>query len=135
MEQNFMVDLNEVAHGTLATRFNEELKRVLENIADPNTDADKKRTITITVNVAGDQDRDVLYTDIVVRSKLQPARPATTKLMMGVNPNGNMTASELKSGAQGQMYIDTDSDLAHDTGQKVDEHNQVIDLRKHGGND
>lgn len=55
-----MIDLNSFADGALFERVNIELKKVLENIADPNTDPKKVRKINITIAVAGDQQRDVL---------------------------------------------------------------------------
>ncbi|MCT4573522.1 replication terminator protein, partial [Bacillus thuringiensis] len=52
-----MIDLNSFADGALFERVNIELKKVLENIADPNTDPKKVRKINITIAVAGDQQR------------------------------------------------------------------------------
>lgn len=38
----YIINLNEFADGAALERFNREMKRVLENIADPNTDPTKK---------------------------------------------------------------------------------------------
>ncbi|MRB19240.1 replication terminator protein, partial [Bacillus thuringiensis] len=59
-----MIDLNSFADGALFERVNIELKKVLENIADPNTDPKKVRKINITIAVAGDQQRDVLNCEV-----------------------------------------------------------------------
>jgi hypothetical protein len=48
------IDLNTFANGALAERANEELQKILENIADPNTDAKKKRKLTLTITLSAD---------------------------------------------------------------------------------
>lgn len=132
MEELYMVNLNDFAEGALAARFNEELQKVLENIADPNTDPKKNRTITVQVNVHGDERRDVLNASVVAKSKLQPAIETDTKILMGADERGNIIGKELKSGIKGQMFIDDDGDLAHDTGEKAEEDDpsRVISFRE-----
>ena len=90
MEFEYMVDLNEFADGALAARFNEELQKVLDNIADPNTDPKKARTVTVQVKFYGDDRRDVINASVVAKSKLLPAKEADTKLLMGADNNGNI---------------------------------------------
>ena len=121
MEFEYMVDLNEFADGALAARFNEELQKVLDNIADPNTDPKKARTVTIQVKFYGDERRDVINASVVAKSKLLPAKEADTKLLMGADNNGNIIGKELRSGVKGQMFVDGDGDVATDTGEKVNE--------------
>lgn len=128
-----MVDLNKFADGALAARFNEELQKVLANIADPNTEPHKNRTITVTVQVHGDENRDVLNASVVAKSKLLPAKEVTTKIMMGADDYGNIVGKELRSGIKGQMFLDSDGDLAQDDGQKVeneDDPDKVISFRE-----
>lgn len=130
MGNDYMVNLNDFAEGALAARFNEELQKVLDNIADPNTDPKKNRTITIQVKVHGDERRDVVNASVVARSKLQPAIEADTKLLMGADKRGNIVGKELKSGIKGQMFLDSDGDVAEDDGTKAeDNHNRVISFR------
>lgn len=129
----YMVDLNEFAEGALAARFNEELQKVLENIADPNTEPHKNRTITVQVKIHGDERRDVVNTGVTVKSKLLPAKEADTKMMMGMDDNGNVVGKELKSGIKNQMFIDDDGDVAQDDGTKIEEKpdpNRVISFRE-----
>jgi len=116
---NNIVNLNEFAEGALAHRFNEELQRIMENIADPNTDPKKARTLTVTVKVSGDDGRDVLNSSVSVTSKLLPAKEADTKILMGADKNGRIVGNELKSGIKDQMFIDKEGDVADDVGDKV----------------
>lgn len=118
-ENEYMVDLNQFAEGALAARFNEELGRVLENIADPNTDPKKNRKITVEVQVHGDDKRDVLNAAVVAKSKILPAKEVETKVMMGADNNGNVVGKELKSGVKGQMFLDGEGDVSQDDGEKV----------------
>ena len=46
-----MIDLSGLADGAVSERFQLELQRVLENIADPNTDPKKARTLTLTLTL------------------------------------------------------------------------------------
>lgn len=119
----YIINLNEFADGAALERFNREMKRVLENIADPNTDPTKKRTLTMTVTLTADDARDVVATDVQVKSKLVPANSVGSKLLIDVDGSGNLVGRELKSGVKGQTYINDDGDVAEDTG-------KVIDFRK-----
>lgn len=130
MEDTNMVSLNEFANGALAARFNEELQKVLENIADPNTEPHKNRKITVEVTLAGDENREIIDVLVVAKSKLLHAKHASTKLIMGVDENLNIVGQELKSGLKGQMFIDSENEVVTDTGEKLDETDKVIDFRK-----
>jgi hypothetical protein len=115
----YMIDLNEFAEGALAAKVNAELEKVLENIADPNTDPKKNRTITVSIKIHGDEKRDVLNTTVSTKVSLQPMKEVETKMMMGTDDNGNIIGKELRSGVKGQMFFDNDGDIAQDTGEKV----------------
>lgn len=131
MTDNMMIDLNHFAEGALAARFNEELLKVLENIADPNTEPNKNRSITVTVNIHGDENRDVVNASVVAKSKLLPSKEVNTKILMGATDEGIVIGKELRSGVKGQMFFDGDGDVAKDTGEKVeeDDSNRVISFR------
>ncbi|WP_246202673.1 replication terminator protein [Virgibacillus doumboii] len=131
-ENQYMVDLNEFADGALAARFNEELQKVLDNIADPNTIPEKARKVTVEVSIYGDERRDVVNASVVAKSKLLPAKQADTKMLMGADDNGNVVGKELRSGVKGQMFFDNDGDVAQDTGEKAEaeDDNRVISFRE-----
>lgn len=116
---DYMIDLNEFAEGALAAKVNTELEKVLENIADPNTDPKKNRTITISIKIHGDEKRDVLNTSVSTKSSLVPMKEVETKLMMGADKKGNIVGKELRSGVKGQMFLDPEGDVAQDDGEKV----------------
>ncbi|MGE6718691.1 replication terminator protein [Peribacillus frigoritolerans] len=114
-----IIDLNTFAEGALSERFNNELQRVLENIADPNTDPKKTRKLTMTVAFNADEKRDVIFTSVLAKLSLAPAKQIEAKLMMDFDGNGKITGAELKSGVKGQTFIDTDGDISTDQGEKI----------------
>jgi hypothetical protein len=115
-----IIDLNLFADGALAERANIELQKILENIADPNTDAKVKRKLTMTITLAADDKRDVVLTNVVAKSTLAPAKHIEAKLIMDLDSNGNITGAELKSGIKGQTYVNVDTgEILDDIGSKV----------------
>lgn len=116
------VKLGELDEGALQERFEYEMKKVIENISDPNTDFKKKRKITIDLEITTDEYRDQIYIEHEVKSKLTPREKRTTKALINVDMEGNVIANELKSGEKGQMYFDADdSTLKDDTGKPVEQ--------------
>jgi hypothetical protein len=126
-----IIDLNTFADGALVERTNVELQKILENIADPNTDPKKKRTLTITISLAADDNRDVVLTSVVAKSKLAPAKDIQAKLIMDLDNNGKVTGAELKSGVKGQMFMDVETgEVLDDTGSKVETiEGKIINLK------
>lgn len=115
-----IIDLNTFADGALAERANVELQKILENIADPNTDAKVKRKLTLTITLAADDKRDVVLTNVVGKSTLAPAKPIEAKLIMDLDNEGKVTGAELKSGIKGQTYVDIETgEIQDDRGTKI----------------
>lgn len=114
-----MIDLADFAGGAVAERFNIELQRVLENIADPNTDPKKPRKLILTLTVKADENRDIANVSIQTKTSLVPAKDIETKIVMDYDAKGNVVGAELKSGAKGQMFIDDDGEIADDRGNKI----------------
>lgn len=114
------IDLNAFADGALAERANEELQKILENIADPNTDAKVKRKLTITITLKADNKRDVIQTNVIAKSTLAPAEPIEAKILMDLDNEGKVTGAELKSGIKGQTFVDMETgEIQEDTGTKI----------------
>jgi hypothetical protein len=113
------IDLTNFADGSVAEKFNQELQKVLENIADPNTDPKKVRKLTLTIKVAGNDKREVLDVQVEAKSALIPAKAIETKLIMDYDNKGRVTGAELKSGIKGQTFLDTEGDVSDDIGNKI----------------
>lgn len=115
-----IIDLNTFAEGALSERFNQELQKILENIADPNTDATKVRKLTVTLSLKADDKRDVVLSSLVAKATLAPAKQIEAKLLMDLDSDGRITGAELKSGIKGQTFIDVETgEIQDDTGSKI----------------
>ena len=114
-----LISLSDFANGAVEERFGQELQRVLENIADPNTDPGKARKLQVTLTIKGDENRDIASVEIQAKSTLVPARNVKTAIILDQDSKGHVVAAELKSGSKGQMFTDTDGDVADDKGNKV----------------
>ena len=94
---NEPLSLSNIYQGGAIEAFDHELKAVLENIDDINTNPDAERSVTLVMKIKPDKDRDVGKVKIEVKSKLAPAQALETKLYMekgtaqemfkGQNPN------------------------------------------------
>jgi hypothetical protein len=113
------IDLNTFANGAFAEKFNTEMRKAYENIKDPNTDAKKTRTVTMTVKINGDDERDLGFVQVGSKSSLAPHKDVATKIVLDRDNEGRVVGAELKSGAKGQTYIDHEGDIAEDTGKKI----------------
>ncbi|WP_078430467.1 hypothetical protein [Alkalihalobacterium alkalinitrilicum] len=113
-----IVDLNTFANGAVAERFNDELQKILENISDPNTDAGKVRKLTLTVKLAGDDQRNLAVAVVEAKSTFASAREIQAKIIMDYDSNGKVTGAELKSGVKGQTYLEEDG-VYSDAGEKI----------------
>lgn len=87
------VTLDTIGGGALAELFGAELARILQNIADPNTDATSKRVITFTVSFKPKSDREVADVELKCSSKLAGIMTVQTQLFMGKH-QGKLIAVE-----------------------------------------
>ncbi|HIW72658.1 MAG TPA: replication terminator protein [Candidatus Levilactobacillus faecigallinarum] len=132
------VDLTELANGAIQEKLDHTMKDVMTNILNPNTDAKKKRKVTITLTMAPSENRDTLTLDAQVKATLVPENAATTTVLVGRNDGGYIEANELKSGTKGQTYFDPDDEeLKDDKGEPIEKvereaatSENVIDLQK-----
>lgn len=69
-----MIELNTATlyGGGLVERLNSEILKVLENIADVNTEATKKRKVKLELVIKPNEHRNMADVDIMVSSTLAP---------------------------------------------------------------
>lgn len=115
-----IIDLTQFADGAVAERFNQELQKVLENIADPNTDPKKVRKLTMTVKISSNEKRDLATVNVEAKSTLVPAKHIEAQLLMDYDNKGKVTGAELKSGIKDQTYFDAETgEITDDRGSKI----------------
>lgn len=112
------VSLADLGRGAAVEKFAVELERVLENIADPNTDAEAKRKITLTVTFLPNEDRDTVATVIDCGSKLAPPKVHGTVLFVGREKRGEPLVAIEQN--QRDLFEDDDGELVdRNTGEVV----------------
>ncbi|MDP3720805.1 MAG: hypothetical protein Q8T13_23835 [Acidobacteriota bacterium] len=88
------VTLDTIAGGAVVELFGAELKRVVENIADINTDPEQKRTITISIEFKPEGvKRDNADVKVKCTSKLAGILTVNTQVFMGMHA-GKLIAVE-----------------------------------------
>ncbi len=101
------INITNIANGALVEQVDSEIKRVLANIMDPNTDFKKKRKITITLEFAPHEDRDISDVSFSTKSTIIPTKPISTRIVFEKDGNGEIAVEELSKGAlKGQSQID-----------------------------
>lgn len=92
-------DLQTIGAGAAAEKFEAELRAVVENIRDPNTEAKGKRKIIIEYVFHPQEDRERVAVAISARSVL-PATKASSDLMFVGSKDGKPVATVMHSGGK-----------------------------------
>lgn len=137
--------LSKLSEGAVQQKLDGELEKVFNNIHDLNTQAKKKRAITITLEFTPDEKRQVVNLTTKFSTKLAPVEELDTTILTDKDlTTGLIAAKELKSNAPGQTYIDMDGTVKTDVGEPIDViekeelkrqnmNNQIIDLKAKRG--
>lgn len=88
-----VLTLDNIKGGAVSELFSAELSRVLENIDDINTDPKQKRTITLTVSLEPDSNRENVEIKAKCVSKLAGLMTVSTKAFIGKR-DGRLVAVE-----------------------------------------
>ncbi|EPY2306814.1 replication terminator protein [Clostridium sporogenes] len=123
-----MINLETFADGALAEKVNMALKEVLTNITDPNTSWKTKRKLTLDITFSAGEDRELAMLDIVAKTKLAPAKPLNSKIVIGTDGKGGILASEFKNQIPGQSTMRVDEE----TGEVLttaEEKENIVDLK------
>ena len=119
---NIDFNISELAEGAVQEKIDQEVRKIVANILDVNTAFKPSRKLIIDVEFSSDSTRQVIETNVTVKSKLQPSESVSAPMMAGRDDSGHIHAAELKSSAPGQMYFDAnDSTLKTDVGVPVEE--------------
>lgn len=125
-----MKELNiaDLAQGALNEQVIDELKRVFENIMDPNTDPTKKRTVTIKMVITPiSENRDLVNVEMQAKSSVCPYNSITTNMCIGKR-SGDVIAEEYVPGTMaGQARI------ALGTGEILNDNTKVVGINRGNG--
>lgn len=96
MDELKMVSLVNVGGGAAVEKFDEEFRKVLENILDPNTPAKAVRTISLDIKIKPNDNRDYCAVEIGCTSKMSAAKVFETQMFVGrdLSRGGAVLATE-----------------------------------------
>jgi hypothetical protein len=110
MEEDTMVETKsilEMAQGAIMEQVNVEVGRIVDNILDVNTEAKKKRTLTLTVDFVPSADRSQVAISATAKSKLLPNNAVQTTIYVGADTTtGEIQAVEMVPQVPGQQSFD-----------------------------
>ena len=78
-----IVTLASIGNGAALELFDHELKRVIANICDVNTNAKSKRCITIKVEIQPDEERNIGFATVEVTSKMAGVKLVASTMYFG----------------------------------------------------
>jgi len=88
------LSLSNLREGAAIEQFDHCLQQVLDNIQDPNTDAEGVREITLKVKFKPDKDRALGEVTVQASSKLAPTKAVLTRVFLGIDYRGKGVARE-----------------------------------------
>jgi hypothetical protein len=104
MEQVQAQSILDMARGAIKERCDYEMTRVMQNICDPNTKADAKRVVTVTITLTPDDERENIGISVTAKSTLAPTNPVTTTLYVEQDDDGNIAAVEMVPSKQVSLF-------------------------------
>lgn len=116
-----IVNMDTFAEGAVQERLNIELNKVLENIADLNTDPKKARTVALSIKITPAENRQTASIDVTAKTTLAPAKAIPATLILDKDSNGKPIAKELKSSIPGQTFMNDKGEAVTDTGEELPE--------------
>ena len=102
---NIDFNISDLAGGAVQEKIDQEVRKIVANILDVNTAFKPSRKLIIDVEFSSDSTRQVIETNVTVKSKLQPSESVSALMMAGRDDSGYIHAAELKSSAPGQIVL------------------------------
>ena len=132
------LQLSQLANGAIQEKLDYELQKIFENIHDPNTAPQDKRTVTIKLEFVPDENRQTIKVNSTISIKLANVKDVSTTVLTGKDlTSGKIEARELKSNIPGQTYFD-DEGIKSDVGVPIDviereQNKKIINLQENRG--
>lgn len=103
--------------GGVIESLHHEIQNVLDNVADPNTEAKKVREVRLVIKVKPNDHRNMADVTVQASSKLIAAAPLATSII--IDKDGSKTvAAELYGGENpGQLTLPDVAPVAHNISQ------------------
>ncbi len=92
-----LLTLENLGGGAAKELFDDALKKVIENIKDPNTDWRPGREINLKVTFKANEERNEVVMMISTPTKLAPPKPFAAKALIGMRKDGTTEAHEFET--------------------------------------
>ena len=92
--------ITDLSSGVVNEQFKREWEKIMQNIADPSTDAKKKRKFTLEVEITPNDDRSFAALSIKSKSALAPVKSDDSAIFMELSNNGVIAMSPEKEEQQ-----------------------------------
>ncbi len=112
-------DLSTFAGGELQEKVNQNIEKVLENIADPNTSEEAKRTVTVTISFKPTKEEDMLDVGVECKCSLSPIKGTTTKIIFGKNKAGKVESAEYRREPMANQMAMKEAETLSEDAEKV----------------
>ena len=99
MNEEAKTSILQMARGAIQERIDYEMAKVIDNILDPNTSTQKKRKLTLTIELQPDDNRQTVFVNCIAKSALCPTNPVSTSLYI----TGEVVAVEMVPNVPGQQ--------------------------------
>lgn len=96
----------QMVNGAIEERVDYEVKRVVDNILDVNTEPTAKRKITLTIELQPSKDRGAVTVKTTAKSTLAPTTPIETVLAITADKQGQMAIMEITPQVPGQVDME-----------------------------
>lgn len=106
MAERPIKSLSDLMDGGVEERFNDALDKVWKNVYDPNTNPTSPREVVLKVKIKPNERRDACDFNVDVFPKLAPPIPLTQTVMLQLNGDGSVTATERTEQIPGQMNME-----------------------------
>lgn len=114
------INLDKLSGGAVAEKVNIEMQKLAQNVLDPNTKSTAKRSVTLTITVEPNEQRQVGNVDIQVTSKLAHSLGIPTTFAFDFDQDGKAVAKELIVGNDpNQLTMNNSGEVADGTGTPV----------------
>lgn len=119
---NSNVQLEELADGALAEKFQQVLAKVVDNLRDVNTSYKTKRKITIQLDFIQDESREDVRCDVAVSCKLAQPKPDLR--------TDEIYVAEYGKQIKGQMSLDDVAKTEESTAADEQSDSKVVNINK-----
>lgn len=113
--------LSTLADGAVELRFQEELEKLLANVDDPNTDAEKRRDLVVKLSFAPSKSRREIEVSIEVSSKLAPHAPVETTTWLAFDSAAGRYVIQEHNPKQARLDFEREKEARSDNPADVEE--------------